>query len=462
MSATRDADGAAEAQSPHLFLSENGSSRTERLERINAALMRRVERSMDHQGNAYTLFQAAIVLEEQVRVRTDELSAVLRALEVTNRDLVRANEAAERSNASKTRFLAAASHDLLQPLNAARLAMAALAEEETPPSARRLIDQIDRSMTNVEELLRSLFVISKLDAGVTPPEREPVPLLRLCAAIENDFAVAAARKGLRFRIRALDCAVDSDPIFLRRILQNLVSNAVRYTRHGGVLVACRRRGEAVRIEVRDTGPGIPEDQQGKIFDEFFRGAAMEDTPSEGLGLGLAIVRRMAEALAHPVDFHSAPGRGAMFAVTAPLAEPVASTECEAMSHFASAGFAGATLAVIENDADAVAALEALLARWSCRTASATSGRAALRQLGPGARPDLVIADYHLDDGETGLDAVALLRAEFGASLPAIVVTADYKKETAAGVKAAGCEMLTKPVAPAELRALIAHLLSRRS
>ncbi len=444
---------------PRLFLSDSGTSRTERLEQINAALMRRVERSMDHQGNAYTLFQAAIVLEEQVRGRTDELSAALHALEVTNRELMRANEIAERSNASKTRFLAAASHDLLQPLNAARLSLAALDEEAVPEPARKLIDQVDRSMTNVEELLRSLFVISKLDAGVTIPEREPVSLARICATLQTDFAAEAERKMLRFRVHQRDLFVDSDPIFLRRILQNLVSNAVRYTRSGGVLLACRVRGDDVRIEVHDTGAGIPEDQQGKIFDEFYRGVSMADTPSEGLGLGLAIVRRMAAALGHPIDFRSRVGHGSVFAVTVPTIDACRLADRVLPRRRVTSGFDGATLAVVENDRDAIAALEALLARWNCRAASGSSGQDVMRKLAPRTKPDLILADYHLDHGETGLDVVALLRAHFGSGLPAIIVTADYKPETETRVKDAGCEMLTKPVPPAELRALIAHLLS---
>ena len=273
----------------------------EKLKKINQALISRVERSMDQQGNAFSLFQTAINLENRVRSRTDELRSTLRRLEVSNLDLAAAKENAEQANLSKTRFLAAASHDILQPLNAAHLSVSALAEIQTSEEGHKLVRQVERSLETMDELIHTLLDISKLDAGVIEPEVTDVSLEQLFISLRSDFHPLAELKGLKLRFHADNAMVRSDRTLLRRILQNIVSNAVRYTRSGGVLVGVRRRAGMIRIQVADTGCGIPENQREAVFEEFHRGTVPPDTDySGGLGLGLSIVRRMSNALVHPV------------------------------------------------------------------------------------------------------------------------------------------------------------------
>lgn len=431
--------------------------RIRRLEKINAALMDRVERSTDAHGNAYSLFQTAINLELQVRARTEELTNVLRRLEHSNDELRRAKDEAEQANAYKTRFLAAAGHDLLQPLNAARLSVSALAEVQENEEGARLTGQVDRALVTIEDLLKTLLDISKLDAGVMTPEVRVVPLSDILASLGSDFGPIVAQKGLDFRLGRTAEHVRTDPLLLRRILQNLISNAVRYTPAGGVLVGVRRAGpETVRIVVADTGVGIPAAEHETIFEEFRRGSARAADATTGLGLGLAIVRRMAQALGHDLALRSEEGRGTAFSVTVPTAPapPRAAGEAVARAALKTFGIADARVLVVENDEAVKVATEHLLSRWSCRVETAST----VSEAAVAAPADLVLADYHLDNGETGLDAIAAVRAVAGRPVPAVVITANYSEDVARRVRAAGCEVMQKPVKPAELRALMAHIL----
>lgn len=435
--------------------------RIRRLEKINAALMDRVERSTDVHGNAYSLFQTAINLELQVRARTDELTQVLRRLEVSNEELRRAKDEAEQANAYKTRFLAAAGHDLLQPLNAARLTISALAEMQAGEDGERMADQVDRALQTIEELLKTLLDISKLDAGVLKPDVRTVTLTDVFASLASDFAPIVAHKGLDFRIRRTDLHVRTDPLLLRRMLQNLISNAVRYTPTGGVLIGARRAGPGhVRILVADTGVGIPEAEYEAIFEEFRRGSARVAEAHTGLGLGLAIVRRMGHALGHEIQFRSREGHGTVFHIVVPsaAAPAVAAPAVDRHAALKTFGVADAHVLVVENDDDVRVATERLLVRWSCNVEGARSVSEATVAFAVDAPPNLILADYHLDAGETGLDAIAEVRRLAGRPIPAVVITANYSDEVARKVRAAGCELMQKPVKPAELRALMAHIL----
>lgn len=291
-----------------------------RLTKINAALVERLENRIDQQASAYSLFQTAIGLEGQVRQRTAELKTALDELERSNAELVKAKEAAEKANSSKTRFLAAAGHDLLQPLYAAQLSISTLAETQTSGECAALCRQIDRALVTIEAYLRSILDISKLDAGVITPEIQCVSLSDIFQSLDSDFRPIVERKNLKLRFRPTDLVVSSDPILLRRVLQNLVSNAARYTRTGGVLIGARLRGDQARIEVTDTGVGIEPQEIERVFEEFHR-ATSTDAPrtGEGLGLGLSIVRRMTQALDHRIEVRSRVGRGSRFAVVAPIA-----------------------------------------------------------------------------------------------------------------------------------------------
>lgn len=450
-------------------MSNTGSSETklaelnrqiEKLSKINAALLNRVERSMDQQANAFSLFQTAIGLEAQVRGRTDTLKSVLSRLEIANDELVAARDVAERANRFKTRFFTAVGHDLLQPLHAARLSLSAMGEDHKPGQNERLAVQVDHALSSIEDLLRSILDISKLEAGVVRPSIEVTPLQALFQTVAISIEPVARDKGLAFTVRPTTAMTSTDPLMLRRILQNLLANAVNYTRTGRLLLAARRRGPNLRIEVWDTGGGIEPAEQKVIFEEFQRGSQQQQTA--GFGLGLAIVQRMSEALGHKIDVCSRPGAGTCFGVTVPFAGTALLTPPrDPRPRPANAyGFAKSNVMVIENDSAVREAMQSLLSRWGCvtRTASSLSEMAAVLHAEPDFVPSIVLADYHLDRGETGLAAVINLRAAFGAMLPAIIITADYSDIVTGASYGARCEVLRKPVRPAELRALMQFLL----
>lgn len=449
--------------------------RIAKLEKINAALVDRVERSMEFQPSGFSLFQTAIGLERQVRERTEELTRTLRKLEKAKIEADRARteaerarteaetarEEAERANLAKTRFLAFASHDLLQPVNAARLTASALAEVPMNAEATHLTRQVDRALTTIEDLLKTLLDISQLDAGVVIPAKKSVPLGHIFADLASDFEPVTRRKGLRLKIIPSGLWVESDPILLRRVLQNLISNAVRYTTHGGVLVGARRRGPNVRIEVVDTGPGIPEDQHVAIFEEFNRAGAAAPPGETALGLGLSIVARLVDALGHALELDSRMAHGSTFAITMPMIEPLPPAAPSSLDACTVQGYglSGACIAVVENDDTVREATTALIERWYCSVVAARgTADAQARQSAVTRQPDVILADYHLDGGDTGIIAVRALRAYWGADIPAVIITADRGPEIYAEAAAIGAEVMQKPVKPAALRALLTHLV----
>jgi signal transduction histidine kinase len=432
--------------------------RIEKLERINAALMSHVERTMDQRGSAYSLFQTAIMLEGRVRTRTEELTGLMHRLERSNAALGAAKEEAETANRSKTRFLAAASHDLLQPVNAARLSLSALADLDVPPEARTIAGQVERGLQTIEDLIKTLLDISKLDAGIVRPQLQPVFLPDLLAELAESFKPFAERKGLRLSVRCPDLTVTSDVVLLQRILQNLVSNAVRYTSAGGIVLAARRRAGGVRVEVTDTGCGISAEERDLVFDEFFRGGARTATGEEpGLGLGLSIVRRMAQALDHPLSLASRPGHGTRVALSLPLsAVPAAAAPPAPVA----TRLSGAHVLVVENDASTADALARLLQNWDARVSTFRDLAGVQAAVAAGAAaPDILVLDYHLDDGACGLDVAAYLQAGRTDPLPVIVTTADHTEDVEARVVAAGAELVRKPIKPAQLRSLLTYMLA---
>jgi signal transduction histidine kinase/CheY-like chemotaxis protein len=432
--------------------------RIEKLERINAALMSHVERTMDQRGSAYSLFQTAIMLEGRVRTRTEELTGLMHRLERSNAALGAAKEEAETANRSKTRFLAAASHDLLQPVNAARLSISALADLDVTPEARAIAGQVERGLQTIEDLIKTLLDISKLDAGIVRPQLQPVFLPDLLAELAESFKPFAERKGLRLSVRCPDLTVTSDGVLLQRILQNLVSNAVRYTSAGGIVLAARRRAGGVRVEVTDTGCGISAEERDLVFEEFFRGGARTATGDEpGLGLGLSIVQRMAQALDHPLSLASRPGHGTRVALSLPLsAVPAAAAPPAPVA----TRLSGAHVVVVENDASTADALARLLHNWDARVSTFRDLAGLRAAVAAGAAaPDILVLDYHLDDGACGLDVAAYLRAGRTDPLPVIVTTADHTEDVEARVVAAGAELVRKPIKPAQLRALLTYMLA---
>lgn len=437
--------------------------RIAKLERINGALMAHVERSMDQQGSAYSLFQTAIMLEGRVRSRTEELTGLMHRLERSNEALVSAKEDAETANRSKTRFLAAASHDLLQPLNAARLSLSAMVDLPLGPEALSIAGQVERGLQTIEDLIKTLLDISKLDAGVVHPAVKGIALRDLLGSLAAGFQPLAERKGLRLALRCPDVCVASDPVLLQRILQNLVANAIRYTDAGGVLLAARRRGGEVRIDVVDSGAGIAEAERDLVFEEFYRGSqtapGLHDDGAPGLGLGLSIVRRMAQALDHPLALASRPGHGTRVSLhLARAAAPAPDKEPPRLAPLTR--LTGARVLVVENDPSTADALKRLLQNWDAQVCvhRDLAGVAAGVRAGAAA-PDLLILDYHLDDGACGLDVADYLRSLSARPLPVIVTTADHSAEIEMRAAEIGAELVHKPIKPAQLRSLLTYMLA---
>lgn len=430
-----------------------------KLTRINEALMNRVERSLNQHANAFSLFQAAISLEAEIRARTSELNETLARLEVTNRELAAARDTLDIANRMKTRFFTAVGHDVLQPLHAARLTLSTLGEITTDPRPRALVGQVDHALSSIEDILKTVLDISRLEVGAMEPKRGPVALADLFANLAGDFEPLARHKGLRLEMRPTTAVVDTDALMLRRIVQNLVANAVRYTQAGRVRVLARDFGTMVRIEVWDTGPGVSDEDRSIIFSEFQRGSNPVAAHDGGLGLGLSIVQRMAELLGHPVGLMSRVGRGSCFHVSVPRSEKAAPAPLPS-ARGPAYGLPAADIVLIDNDANSLAALRELLSQWDCRPREAQGLLALGHLIGEGVRvPDLIIADYHLDHRERGTEAIRLIRRHFERDIPAIILTADRSTGIADVVRDLPCELMHKPVRPSELRALVSHLLS---
>jgi signal transduction histidine kinase/CheY-like chemotaxis protein len=367
----------------------------------------------------------------------------------------------EIANKHKSHLIASASHDLRQPLHALNLFVARLRDEPDPAERSRLVGRIDASVVSMNELFESLLDMTKLDAGVVEPIQTEVSVQRLLDRVETTFAEAARSKGLGLHTVRSTAWVRSDPILLERILLNLVSNAVRYTDKGGVVVGCRRRGGMLRIDVCDTGPGIPEDQRRSIFGEFYQFAQPSAGRREGLGLGLAIVDRLCRLLGHRVQVDSQPRRGSRFSVTLPplAAQPGAAAEPQAPASAIADPAPGKRVMVIDDDTLVLDGMRSILQGWGCEVETAVSGDAALARLeADGARPDLIISDSRLTDGESGIDAIARLRAAAGAPIPALVITGDTAPERLREASAGGFPLLHKPVSPMALRTTVNRLL----
>ena len=458
-----------------------------RLRKITDVLMDRVERSMDVQGSAFSLFQTSVTLGQVVRDRTLALSTALNALAATNQALKTLNEQlrrenadrraaeiamaeakneAERANLSKTKFLAAISHDLLQPLNAARLFVAALLEARISPRNRRLAARVSSALEGVDGLLNALLEISKLDAGIIRADVRPFDVNVLLWDLVDEYTGVAQARGLQFRFVPCVATLRSDQQLLSRIIRNFLSNAIRYTLSGRVLLGCRRIGEAVRIGVWDTGPGIPEDKLGVIFEETQQVSQPPADREKGIGLGLAIVDRIATILQHPIHVRSRVGRGTVFAVDVPLnlvpAGPAAVQRAAAVA-LPGASLKGVRVLVIDDEPTIIAATEALLSAWGCHVVTATRvAEAIARVRAASGRVDLIIADYHLAEGPIGLDSIETVQALLPARAPAMLITADRSTALQHEVRLRGYPMLNKPVKPAPLRAMITHLVSTKT
>lgn len=397
---------------------------------------------------------------EAIRAMYDANESLEKRVQERTLALEDALSQAERANASKSRFVAAASHDLLQPLSAAKLFLSSLEDGVAPPE--QVQDTIRRTrgaLNSVETILGALLDISKLDAGLAALEPGPVPLGVVLKTLAEEFAPLAARKGLDLRVLPCSVLVESDAAYLRRILQNLVANAVRYTDEGRILVGARRKEGSVRVEVWDTGRGIPADEQKAIFREFHR-VREGGGGSDGMGLGLAIVERACGLLKHPIDLWSEPGRGSGFFVNLPLCS---TAKVHAKSVLDIAQPVQSTLdnlivLLIENDETVRRAMTLQLEKWGVSVLDVNGPQEVDELLGElGILPDLIIADYHLDDGLTGLDLLSTIEQDHG-SIPSMIVTANRSPELRRTCRAAGISLLYKPLDPGQLHARIMDLV----
>jgi signal transduction histidine kinase/FixJ family two-component response regulator len=409
------------------------------------------------------------VLTQSLAMRYENLDLITELKAQTEAALA-SRSAAESANRAKSRFLAAASHDLRQPLHAVGLFAAALAAKARDPDVRPLVASVRASVEALEGLFAQLLDLSQLEAGVLHPEPMAFALEPLLARVAADLAPQAVANGVVVRTMRTRLTVHTDPVLLERIVRNFVTNAVRYTRAGGVVLGARRRGNAVRIDVVDTGVGIAPADRARVFEEFVQLAATprHHAGGRGMGLGLAIVRGLAALLGHTVDMDSAPGRGSRFSITVPRAtraerrRDASATRCATSSQ----ALAGTRIVVVDDDPAVVDAMRALFASWRATAAggdAAASALAALAAVDGRAHSgvDLIIADLRLADGASGIDAIKQLRSRLGTETPALIVSGDTSASARAEVESAGIQLLLKPVVAGALREAAAAALQRR-
>jgi PAS domain S-box-containing protein len=429
------------AGSPHLF------------ERVRASGQVIEMRGQPLPGGGYVTSYSDVTDYKRAEAALREINETLeQRVELRTRE-------AEAAQQSKTRFLAAVSHDVLQPLNAARLFASALRESGVNGEQSRLAERVDASLRAAEELLDGLLDISRLEAGALQPERTDFDAGELLRELATQYTPMAAERGLQLRVRLRDesLPVHTDRRLLRRALQNFLANALRYTRNGGVLMTARIRDGAVVLQVWDTGPGISEHHLDQIFEEFRRFETPGSSGERGLGLGLSICQRIARTLEHPLAVRSRVGHGSMFAITVPFGRAqFAAQPDEARNEMPADSLAGLHVLCIDNDREILDGMRALLSRWEVHALAAADVDEALAQL-DAQIPDVLLVDYHLHDRLDGLGLIDLLRERIGRDIPAALVTGDGSDAVKLAARERGCVVLTKPVKPASLRALLASV-----
>jgi signal transduction histidine kinase/FixJ family two-component response regulator len=399
------------------------------------------------------------VLTQSLAMRYANLDLIAE-LKAQTQAALASRAAAESANRAKSQFLAAASHDLRQPLHAVGLFAAALAAKARDPDVRPLVASVRASVEALEGLFAQLLDLSQLEAGAVHPAPAAFALAPLFARIAADLGPQAIANGLALRTVRTRLVVRTDPILLERIVRNFVANAIRYTHEGGVVLGARRSGGAVRIDVVDSGIGIAAGDRARVFDEFVQLAAVsrQHAGGRGMGLGLAIVRGLAVLLGHAIEMDSTPGRGSRFSITVPRAMRMsrrrapASTPAPAPSQ----ALAGTRIVVVDDDPAVVAAMRALFASWNATAAggdAAATALAALAAATAGAPPDvdLIVADLRLANGASGIDAIRQLRAKLGTETPALIVSGDTSATARAEVEAAAIRLLVKPVVAGALK-----------
>jgi PAS domain S-box-containing protein len=404
-------------------------------------------------------------LEQRVTARTDELLEANRNLQqqITQRKQIAealrdARDAAEAANRSKDKYLAAASHDLLQPLNAARLLISTLRERKLPEVEQVLVERTHQALEGAEDLLTDLLDISRLDQAAVKPDVALYRLDELLGPLVSEFQSVAQAAGLRLRVHMGDYAIRTDLRLMTRILRNFLSNACRYTDDGSILLGARRRGDKLRLEVWDTGRGIPADRLDSIFLEFNQLDVGRAADRKGVGLGLAIVERIAKILDYRIQVHSLPGRGSMFSIEVPISREVPLPISLAAPQPGTGNpLPGRRLLVLDNEVSILESMSALLGQWGCDVVTATDEHSALAALA-GQAPELILADYHLDHGVVGCDVVRHLREHYHQAIPAVIITADRTDQCRRSLQRLEAPLLNKPVKPGKLRAVLSQLL----
>lgn len=404
-------------------------------------------------------------LEQRVAARTDELLEANRNLQqqiAERKQIARAlrdaRDAAETANRSKDKYLAAASHDLLQPLNAARLLISTLRERPLPEAEKVLVERTHQALEGAEDLLTDLLDISRLDQAAVKPDVALYRLDELFGPLVSEFRTVADAAGLKLRARIADYAISTDLRLMTRILRNFLSNACRYTDEGRILLGARRRGDHLRLEVWDTGRDIAADRLQAIFLEFNQLDVGRAADRKGVGLGLAIVERIAKILGYRVEVRSWPGRGSMFSIDVPIGEAMPLPIHQAAPQPGAGNpLPGRRLLVLDNEVSILESMGALLGQWGCEVVTATDQAGALLAL-QGRAPELILADFHLDHGVVGCEVVRHLREHFGAAIPAVIITADRSDQCRRSLNKLGAPLLNKPVKPGKLRAVLSQLL----
>jgi signal transduction histidine kinase/CheY-like chemotaxis protein len=436
-----------------------------RLRVINDVLIRRVERETDPAGNsAFSLFYNTVTVDSNVTQRTTTLTNLARRLvqEVAERKeaeaaLLDAKAAAERANESKTNFLAAISHDLRQPLHAARLYLGEAAAWAANGSAGGLIGRAEAALDAMDDMLESLLDMARLDSGSWRVEPKTFALAPLLARLVEESQAAAQEAGLRLRYVPSSAVVHTDRRLLEQILRNLIGNAMRYTVRGSVLVGCRNRRGSVRIDVVDSGAGIPRDQWDLIFQEFHQLGTPSRQPAKGLGLGLAVVDRAARLIGAALEVDSRPGRGSRFSVSLPRQAQDALFGAQP----ATAAAANGPVLLVEDNPEQRAAMTGLLEKWHCEVISVGCTGDALRELRQrGIVPRIIIMDEHAGNGAQGMVAVDDVRQFTGVRTPALLMTDDRAPAVRAAAQDAGIILMSEPVAPSKLRATVTYLLGQ--
>jgi signal transduction histidine kinase/CheY-like chemotaxis protein len=407
------------------------------------------------------IFTMALIARTFNRILTNSLRLQFENLSLAN-GLRRQKDVAEEANLAKSRFLAAASHDLRQPVHALSMFVGALRGFTMEDSARHLVTQIEGSVSSLDGLFNSILDVSRLDAGVVDVRPRAFAIRPMLERICREERPAIGVKSVELRLVPCGATVRTDPVLLERILRNLISNAIKYTERGRIVVGCRR-GTRLSVEVWDSGTGIAGAERDRIFEEFYQVGNPERSRERGLGLGLAIVRRLSALLATPVKVESWPGRGSVFRLSVPLAAAAAQAVDEVEPVAAAAGYLDEplTIFVVDDERQIRDATQALLGGWGHSVITASSGDALFAQIGDEMKPDLIISDYRLNAGENGIDTVKRIRARFDDDIPAILITGDTAPDRLREAVASECLLMHKPISNARLRAAIANLTAPR-